>query len=109
MTRDLNLPWTTEKVENDWALPNGAFPWLVLDKWHVVIARFDYEEQARLAVKAANREEYEEIASHRDAMVRRWPPTWTTRLPPAWWTPCWPASVGWRGWTNESPGPAVAA
>lgn len=70
MTRDLNLPWTTEKVENDWALPNGAFPWLVLDKWHVVIARFDYEEQARLAVKAANREEYEEIASHRDAMVR---------------------------------------
>jgi hypothetical protein len=58
--RELNLPWTTEKVENDWYLKDGAFPWLVEDRWGVVIARFDKEEQARAAVRAANRS-----ASHR--------------------------------------------
>lgn len=50
----MNLPWTTEKVENDWYLKHGAFPWLVLDCWGVVIARFDREEQARAAVAAVN-------------------------------------------------------
>jgi hypothetical protein len=62
MARELNLPWTTEKVrEDEWVLgANGLFPWLVLDCWGVVIGRFDYEEQAQAAVRGANRETYEE-------------------------------------------------
>lgn len=54
MARPLNLPWTIEKVEHDWVLPDGALPWLVLDKWGVVIGRFDFEEQARAAMEGAN-------------------------------------------------------
>lgn len=68
MAKDMNLPWTAERHE----VPRFDGPiveWLVLDCWHVVIGRFDREEQAHFAVKAANREAYTEIASHRDAMV----------------------------------------
>ena len=52
--RELNLPWRAEKAENDWYLKNGAFPWLILDKWGVVIARFDFEEQAYACVASVN-------------------------------------------------------
>lgn len=45
----LNRPWSVEKVEDDWAF-NGAFPWLVLDRWGVVIGRFDREDQAWEAI-----------------------------------------------------------
>lgn len=50
----LSLPWTAEFVENDWYLSDGAFPWLVLDCWGVVIARFDTEAQTRAVVSAMN-------------------------------------------------------
>lgn len=41
---DLNLPWRVEKVSPQYF--TEAFPWLVLDKWGVVIGRFDREDQA---------------------------------------------------------------
>jgi hypothetical protein len=50
---DLNLPWMAVRVYDDWALPNGAFPWLILDVWGVVIGRFDREDQAQAVVDAA--------------------------------------------------------
>jgi hypothetical protein len=52
--RELNLPWSVEYAEDDWFIPNGAFPWLVLDKWHVVIGRFDREDEARSCVDGVN-------------------------------------------------------
>lgn len=52
----LNRPWTVQwNVKNDWYLPDGAFSWLVLDKWGVVIARFDRADRARACVKAVNK------------------------------------------------------
>ena len=48
------LPWSIQYIENDWVLKDGSFPWLVLDKWDVVIARFDFEHQAQACVDAVN-------------------------------------------------------
>ena len=49
--RLMDLPWSVEYVENDWYLKDG---WLVLDRWGVVIARFDNGDYARAAVAAVN-------------------------------------------------------